>query len=290
MSYSIDNATSLNYDKFLALPANCSTAIYVVAQTVAPYAVYGTPFGHPANCGAVMSVDANGALSEVIQNYTYATDSAVHGMALNTENTYLYSADDGDNSIWTHSVDASTGELTYVSKVDGPVTGADPRHISVHPKGLYAYAVLEGANELGVYKIDQTTHALSFANITYPLIPTGANSSLYWSDEVAISYSTDYLWATSRARATTSPGYISAFTLAEDGTIEKQLFLNETTSSGGAANSVAPSDFTDQWVALTDSATGFVEIWELEDGNATKMVAHLDIADGGCCANAVWYS
>lgn len=272
--------------------SNCSDskAIFVMAQTVEPYAVYGSPFGSDASCGAVMSVNSNGVLSEVIQNYTYATSSGVHGMAFGPNDTYLYSADDTDNSLWTHSIDATTGELTLVSQISGPVSGADPRHIAVHPIGLYAYVILEGANELAVYSIDQTNHTLAFTNITYPLIPSTAETSDYWSDEVAISYSTNYLWATSRGRSTGTDGYISAFTLSADGAIEKQLFLNATTSSGGTANSVAPSDFTDQWVALTDNSEGFVEIWELVDGNATRIVARLDLDDGGCCANAVWYS
>ena len=42
-------------------------------------------------------------------------------------------------------------------------------------------------------------------------------------------------------------------------------------------------------MALTDSATGFVEIWSLaSNGSAASVVAHVDIDDGGC-ANAVVY-
>lgn len=54
---------------------------------------------------------------------------------------------------------------------------------------------------------------------------------------------------------------------------------------------MAPSEFSDKFVALTDSSTGFVEIWTLggDDMNAS-VIAHLDLDDGGCCANAVWYS
>lgn len=67
--------------------------------------------------------------------------------------------------------------------------------------------------------------------------------------------------------------------------------MKATTSSGGAANAVSPSEFSDKYVALTDSATGFVEIWSLADnGSSAGVVAHLDLDDGGCCANAVWYS
>ena len=119
----------------------------------------------------------------------------------------------------------------------------------------------------------------------------GFTESAYWSDEVALSYSTDYLWATSRSRSTNSTGYISAYSLSSDGNIISQLFLIPTTSSGGAANSVAPSQFSDQFVALTDNSVGFVEIWSMaSNGSAASVVAHVDIDDGGCCANAVWYS
>ena len=157
---------------------NCSSsrAIFVVAAAEAPYAVYGTPFGATADCGSVMSVDDNGVLSEVVQNYTYKSTSGVHGMALNSDNTFLYSADDSANTLWTHKVDNGTGEVTLVTSISGPVTGADPRHVAVHPKGQYLYVVLEGANQVAQYAIDQTTGIPSFENVTYSLIPSGKHS------------------------------------------------------------------------------------------------------------------
>lgn len=126
-----------------------------------------------------MSVDANGVLSEMQQNYTYASSSGVHGMALNPANTFLYSSDDTGNALWTHSVDQTTGELTYVTSVSGPVTGSDPRHVAVHPSGEYLYVILEGANELAQYSIDNATGIPSFENVTYPLIPSGKTWSIY---------------------------------------------------------------------------------------------------------------
>ena len=269
---------------------NCSSskAIFVVAASESPYSIYGTPFGNTADCGAVISVDENGVLSELIQNYTYKSTSGVHGMALDSTNSFIYSADDSANTLWTHKVDNTTGELTLVSSISGPVTGADPRHVAVHPEGQYLYVILEGANQVAQYAIDQSTGIPSFHNITYSLIPSGSSNSNYWSDEVALSFSNNYLWATSRARTTTNTGYISAFSLALNGSITAQLFLEATTSSGGTANSVAPSEFSDKFVALTDSATGFVEVWSLaSNGSAASVVAHVDIDDGGCCANAV---
>lgn len=108
---------------------------------------------------------------------------------------------------------------------------------------------------------------------------------------MALSYSKNTLWTTARARSSNSTGYISAFSLSSTGAIESQLFVTATSTSGGTANAVTPSDFTDKYVALTDSSVGFVEIWTIADDNsAATLVAHLDLDDGGCCANAVWYS
>jgi len=116
-----------------------------------------------------------------------------------------------------------------------------------------------------------------------------ANAS-YWADEVVLSPSNKYLWATTRARDNSSKGYISAFSLSATGEVSKQLFLIPTTSSGGAANAITPAFFSDELLALTDSSKGFVEIWKFSSDTATaKAVAHIDFEETGCCANAIWY-
>jgi carboxy-cis,cis-muconate cyclase len=77
------------------------------------------------------------------------------------------------------------------------------------------------------------------------------------------------------------------FSLASDGSIGEQLFLEPTTSSGGTANAVAPSEFSDRFVALTDIVVGFVEVRGWQGNGSASVVTHLGIEDVGCCANAV---
>jgi carboxy-cis,cis-muconate cyclase len=193
-----------------------------------------------------------------LQNYTYKSTSGVHGIALDSTDSFIYSTDDSANTLWTHKVNISTGEVTLVSSISGPVTSADPRHMATQPKGQYLYTILQSANQLAQYTIDQTTSIPSFENVTYSLIPAdtlprspntkttllsttlGSTSSDYWSDRVALSYGNNYLWATSCARSANNAGYISAFSLAAEGNIIAQIFLNATTSNGETANSVAP--------------------------------------------------
>jgi carboxy-cis,cis-muconate cyclase len=292
VSYSLANASAITYDTSIPSGGNCTaTAIFVVADPNPPYNVYGTFFGSDAGCGTVLSVDESGKLEAAIQNYTYFSSSGVHGTAFSPDSKFLYSADDNGNTLWTHSIDQETGEVTLVANLTAPSSGAHPRHATVHPSGTYIFVIFEESSQLAQFSIDKDTGIPSFHNVTYSLLEAGEESQNYWADEVALSFSNNYLWATNRGRNTDTTGYISVFTLGADGAILQQNFLLPTTSSGGTANSVAPSPFTDRFAALTDNTAGFVEIWELS-GNASsaQVVAHLDLNDGGCCANAVWYS
>lgn len=300
VSYSIgDGATNFTQTGAVAYGGTCASPIYQVAATVPPYAVYGDCFGGSgANSGSVISVKDDGSLDALIQNVTYGSPAGVHGTAISSDGKFIYGADDTGNAVWTHSIDSTTGELTYVADLTGPSEGSDPRHVAIHPNGTYLYTLLEGSNSVIAYEIDAATGTPSANNVTWPLKQAGEADADYWSDEVAVSLTAKYLWASSRAKSDNNTGYISAFTLNEAGAIVEQLFLLPTTTSGGAANAVTASPFSDRIVALTDSSVGFVEIWEMaEDGSSASIVAHLDVADGGmsgtkggCCANAVWYS
>ncbi|CAK4033591.1 Carboxy-cis,cis-muconate cyclase [Lecanosticta acicola] len=292
VSYNVVNATTLvPNNKTLTADNSTVSAIYVAAANKPPYNVYGVSFGSTSGPGLVMSVDQLGGLDKVVQSYNYSNDSAVHGLAIGADGSFLYSADDTGNKIWTHAVDPATGELTLVDSLEAPETGSDPRHVAAHPSGQYLYAVMEGKSKIAQYSIDQTTGKPVYCNISFPLLPSGSNSSLYWADEVMLSKSSNLLWATNRARTTSSKGYISAFSLTADGAIEKQLFLTETTTSGGSANAVTPSGFSDEYVALTDSSVGFVDVWKLAANRSTaSVVSRVMLEDGECCANAIWYS
>lgn len=278
---------------------NCNgSAIYIAAKPTEPYSVYGFDYWGTPGCGTVMSVDENGVLSEVIQDFEYLPESGVHGSAFNKDSTLLYAADTLGNKIWTQPIDQDTGKLgDTIDILEGPSEHAEPRHVSLHPSGKALYAVMEGSNEVGWYSIDHCTGKPHFREI-YPLLPSNFTNDNHWANEVAVSPSGKYAWATTRGR-TDHKGFISVFELDEnDGSIAKQNFLRETTSSGGVANVVTPSETDDRFVALTDNWLGFLEIWELaEDGMWTEPVARIDLADkgsdryqSGCCSNAVWLS
>ncbi|KAI0405469.1 carboxy-cis,cis-muconate cyclase [Xylaria palmicola] len=297
VSYDVTDPYHIKPDARIVAGSLCSgtKSIFVTAHPSAPFAVYGNYYGGDARCSTVLSVHDNGTLRGVIQEYVYGPGSGVHGTAITPDGAFLLSADTAGNLLWTHRIDKATGILSNVSAVNAPSAGSAPRHVAVHGSGGYAYVVLQDVSAVAQYRISREDGTLSLAGAVHPLLREGEDDPAdYWADEVALSPSGRYLWATNRARPADDDGagggggrrgYVAAFELGPTGEIARQLFLRETSTSGGFANSAAASPFDDALAALADNATGFVEIWHVDRG----VVAHLDIQDGGgCCANAVW--
>jgi carboxy-cis,cis-muconate cyclase len=77
------------------------------------------------------------------------------------------------------------------------------------------------------------------------------------------------------------------------------MFMIPATTGGVVSNGISPAFWSDEIAAFTDATNGNVEIYRL-DGKKTgdngveystaKSIAKVVINDGGCCANAIWYS
>lgn len=135
-----------------------------------------------------------------------------------------------------------------------------------------------------------------FKDLTNEL-PAFSNSSSYFGDEVVLSIPQEkssppnYLICSTRSLGTT-PGYVTAFALDPlTGNITSQLFLLPTTGTGGEANAVSPAIFSEEYFAITDASSNFIEVWKIEsskESTSAFAAAHLDFDSGP--ANAVWYT
>lgn len=284
----------MNHHPRAALATTNTRAIFVLAGKNNPYCVYGNPFYDHAGAGSVFTVTQTGALDLNVQNYEYAPNSGVHGMVFDPKETYLYSADLRANKIWTHKK-CTGGTLELAGVVDAPDPGDHPRWVEMHPNGRYLYVLMEAGNRLAVYVIDEQTHLPVFTNITYPLTPPGLGPpKMYRSDVVQISSSAKYLFATARSNSFQVTGYISAFALAPNGSITRQICMNPTPTSGGHSNAVAPCPWTDEWLALTDDQDGAIEIYRWKEeflGRVARCEIKRDagVEHGGFGMNAIWY-
>lgn len=276
----------------------CATmTVHLEASPAEPYGVYGVSYGTGENCGGLVAVDAAGVAVESAQNFTYDNPaSSLHGVGFHPSGDYLYTADMGADSVWTHRVDRATGEVTFVANASYE---AGVRHVNAHPSGRYAYGMTETTSTVVLLAIDNSTGAASVVEgSAYSIIP--ANSSGTHRGETArVSATGALLYATTRVNYSDTAsvdGYVSAFTLDTDGDIVSQDFIQTTTTGGGsstgASNMVVPTLHDDDFFAILDHGVGFIEMWKRDaDGKGASVVAHLDINDdGGCCSNGVWLS
>ncbi|KAF2126689.1 3-carboxy-cis,cis-mucoante lactonizing enzyme [Dothidotthia symphoricarpi CBS 119687] len=294
-SYAITANKSLEFSTEIALSSDCQNANYLTAASASNYTVFGTPYSTGCSTQAV-SVDDSGALKMVTANLTYNSKAGVHGIDLSPDNAFVYSGDDMGNAVWVHSYDQETQTATEIQYLAAP-SGANPRHLAVHPNGEWVYVIYEEANSLAIYKRDNFTGLLTDTNTTYSLLPSNITDlSSYWSDEAKFSIpstnssttSPKYLITGTRSHSTSILGYTSAFALDPiTGAITEQLFITPTTGSGGSANAVSPAPFSEEYYAITDSGSNFLEMWKIgDDGKSAAAVAHLGL--NGAPANVVW--
>ncbi|KXX82267.1 Carboxy-cis,cis-muconate cyclase [Madurella mycetomatis] len=150
----------------------------------------------------------------------------------------------------------------------------------------FVYTADLGADIIWTHEVDRATSSVSEVDrfpAPYPEMHPrhliDADTTLHWSSGVMLSPSARYLWATARALNSSETGFISVFLLGDDGHI--------------------PFGVTGTRPDYNDEGHGYVQIWKMDGQRDAREgteyatappVAKVDIPDGGCCANAIWYS
>ncbi|KAF7369777.1 3-carboxy-cis,cis-mucoante lactonizing enzyme [Mycena venus] len=236
---------------------------------------YGLDFVTP--CGEVWTVDKHGAIETKIQALEFANGSTLHGFATTPDLKYMYLTNLGLNTIHSYALNLANGSVTALGNFTPSELGAGPRHAAITANGAYLYLIDEEGLRVDQFTIDAVGGALHYTNTSLAVTPFGltpANASLYWGDEIVISSDGRTLYASTRSRDTDFPGYISAWSLATDGSLADTLFTVPTPEAGGTSNilSVSPwQDKSKEMLILTDQDTDFVALYELQ-GKELKLL------------------
>ncbi|TLD31724.1 4-aminobutyrate aminotransferase [Venturia nashicola] len=227
---------------------NCGAwnGVYVMASRKAPYPLYGS-----LNCANWVSTGPEGEVGKATA-LPYNEASVIYGMATDPTYSYLYSSDWRNGKIWTHKI-GSDGSLTVVGFTESPSNTSAPRTLQVHPSGKNMYVILEAWNAMALYSINETTHMPHYTNALYPLIPPDVVAGNYGAQSAVLSPKGSILWATSHSRIIGQQGYLSGFSLREDGLPINPLFRIKTRNSGGKSLNVAASPFKEGLVAVAES-------------------------------------
>jgi 6-phosphogluconolactonase (cycloisomerase 2 family) len=184
---------------------------------------------------AVLPILATGSLGSAVDTHqdsgalgsTHATDSPkgsfaisghdaphAHMIAADAENKFVLSTDLGQDRIYVHRFNASTGELTASdgTPVVSLPSGDGPRHFAFHPNGHWVYSLQEEASTLAFFHYDRDAGALTHQQ-TISALPAGFAGSSFAS-EIQISPDGKCLYSANRLHDS-----ISVCSIAANGTL-----------------------------------------------------------------------
>jgi carboxy-cis,cis-muconate cyclase len=153
----------------------------------------------------------------------------------------------GRNCIFVYKV-LEDGTLELTDKSIATRSNDAPRHVTPHPNGKYIYSLEEHSSMVDIFSV-RSPHVLSpllisrLSQITegklthvsgVKIIPSQLSCSLFWADEVRVSPSSQFLYASTRGLVPSQNGWVAAFELNEDGRwkSEEPVGMWETPTSG----------------------------------------------------------
>lgn len=182
-SYRVTSPSSVELVRTISGTGKCfnKTAAFIQATTVPPYNVIvaswsGAVSGaDPNGCGMSLAADAeDGSLTKVLNTWAYSNASSSHGIDIREVGgeTVVYSTDLTANAVWGHKIDKLTGQAVAIFR-EQDEAGSHPRHLRIHPGGKYLYVLLEAANFLHEYSVDEKTGLVIKQTSRWSLLPEG---------------------------------------------------------------------------------------------------------------------
>jgi 3-carboxymuconate cyclase len=146
-----------------------------------------------------------------------------HMIEADPNNRFILHTDLGQDRIYVHRFDQSSGKLTPAATpfVSLP-TGDGPRHFAFHPDGRWFYSIQEEASTLAFFHYDPSTGSLT-SQQTISTLPEGFAGTSFASG-VRISADGRFLYAANRLHDT-----IAVFSIESDGRLKP---LGEVSTMG----------------------------------------------------------
>ena len=120
---------------------------------------------------------------------------------------YAFTANQSDNSVSTYVVDASTGRLKYIGKVEA---GVEPISVTLDPSGKHAYVANFGANTISQYTLG--LNGTLTPNTTVATVVAGIKPL-----SVTVDPSGKFAYVANWGNGNTST--VSQYTIGKDGTL-----------------------------------------------------------------------
>ncbi|KAF8610428.1 putative isomerase YbhE [Ceratobasidium sp. AG-I] len=271
-AYTLDKSTYA-LDLVSTLSFGSSRPLHIVAPSNGNAA--GSIYAVTNTMGMVVTSTSASSPFAAVQTFNLSSASFGHGIAISPSGELAYVADIDGEQIWAYNVQsngtlASIGQFATHNNTDGP------RHLTFSTDGNTLYVVEQNSCRVDSYAVSGNG-TLAWTSGS-SIIPSGleCSTSVFWSDEVAISSDSSILYASTRGRTSSTNGYVAGFSLSSNGTIGELQFIFNMTSSGGAAAAIiaAPASIDSSetfYSSLSDSEVGYIAIMKYRNGSFSEV-------------------
>jgi len=258
------------------------------------------------------AIDTSGVLHEITGSSPFKLASNPTKLIMTPDGNFLYAIDPSKNTIYSMSINSSTGVLTLVNT---QTSGATPAALAIDPKSKFLYVGNGGANNISVYSIGSdgklTETAFSPVAVNGPVqgVTTSAKGTYLFASvpstgviyQFAMDASTGALTAKagSPMAVGTSPTYVAvspdesfAIVLGADSALNR-LNIDPTTGALTVANFSPFIGGTQPLVAFVDSSNLYVYILNRTSNSVTTVAfqtngAPYQLSKAGTGTNPTW--
>src|SRR5579859_2862025 len=211
----------------------------------------------------VYSVDpVSGVLTSIsggIAITSFGVNSSIGQSAVDPTGRFLYVVDGGTtNLLNAFKIDGTTGALSTIASSPTIATGSGPFGIAVTPNGKYVYVTNSGDSTLSAYKIG------SDGGLTSIVLSGSVATTLNVPEIPAIDPTSTFLYVPNLSPAPT-PGTVSGFTIAADGTL---ALVGAAATTAGVSPFGTAIDPAGKFLFVTNSGDGTVSVFPIGGGGA----------------------
>jgi len=245
------NTQTLTFDRtghFLAAPNYNAGNVYIYS------------LASDGSVGTLVSFDAGG--------------NNAHHAVFTQNNDFVMVPYLGSNIIRSYAFNETTGAITQAQSVTLPTAASGPRHIALHPNGMWLYSINETTGTIDLFTVNQTNGVLTpVQTFTVPL-PSGYTGTLKNGSEIDVAPAGDLLFVSMRLDLTTAVGSLVSYMI--NGTTGALTLIEQESSRG-----ITPRQFSmskdRRLLVVGNQTSNTIAVFSVDNAGGMTFIADRDV-------------
>jgi len=220
----------------------------------------------------IYSMNSDGSVNALVSSD--AGGNNAHHAVFTQNNDFMMVPYLGSNIIRSYAFNETTGAITQAQSVTLPTAASGPRHIALHPNGMWLYSINETAGTIDLFTVNQTNGVLTpVQTFTVPL-PSGYTGTLKNGSEIDVAPAGDLLFVSMRLDLTTAVGSLVSYMI--NGTTGALTLIEQESSRG-----ITPRQFSmskdRRLLVVGNQTSNTIAVFSVDNAGGMTFIADRDV-------------